>query len=137
MSLGACFFLSRSLLASLFFIWLKAQVFFFLFFFFALATLQHVGSQLPNQGLNPCPLDWKLRVNHWTTREVPQVLHSNHSLSSSTFLPLVSVPLLCKTSAQINPIIHLCSRIPATDYYWRKITPSLEWYNCRLVPNVP
>ena len=58
MSLGACFFLSRSLLASLFFIWPKAQVFFFI----ALATLQHVGSQLPNQGLNPCPLDWKLRV---------------------------------------------------------------------------
>ena len=59
MNLQACFFLSRSLLASLFFIWPKAQVFFF--FFFCLA-LQHVGSQFPNQGLNPCPLHWKLRV---------------------------------------------------------------------------
>ena len=40
-------------------------------FFFG-HTARHVGSQLPNQGSNPCPLAleaWSL--NHWTTREVP------------------------------------------------------------------
>ena len=24
----------------------------------------------PDQGLNPCPLHWEHRVNHWTTKEV-------------------------------------------------------------------
>ena len=33
----------------------------FLFFFFGL-TAQHVRSYLPDQGLNPCPLQWKCRV---------------------------------------------------------------------------
>lgn len=80
MSLRARFFLSSSLLASLFFIWPK-----------------------------------------------PQVFHFNHSLSSFPFLPLVSAPLLCKTSAQINPTISLCSNIPATGYCWRKMTQTLEW----------
>ena len=31
----------------------------------------HVGSQLPDQGSNPHPLHWKVKSNHWTTREVP------------------------------------------------------------------
>ena len=30
-------------------------------------SLGHVGSLLPSQGLNPCPLHWKL--SHWTARE--------------------------------------------------------------------
>ena len=35
------------------------EAFFFFLFFFA---MQHVGSLFPNQGLNPRPLYWKLRV---------------------------------------------------------------------------
>ena len=30
-----------------------------------------LGSWFPNQGSNLCPLQWKRRVNHWATREVP------------------------------------------------------------------
>ena len=31
----------------------------------------HVGFQLPNQGSNPCALQWGVQsLNHWTTREV-------------------------------------------------------------------
>ena len=42
----------------------------FFFFFFGL-TAGHTGSYFPDQGLNPCPLQWKRSLNHWTTREVP------------------------------------------------------------------
>ena len=46
---------------------------FILFFFFS--TTQHVGSQFPDRGSNPCPLHWKSRVfNHWISREVPKAL---------------------------------------------------------------
>ena len=31
-----------------------------MFFFFSPA--QHVGSESPDQGLNPCPLQWKSRI---------------------------------------------------------------------------
>ena len=27
-----------------------------------------------HQGLNPCPLQWKCSLNHWTVREVPHLL---------------------------------------------------------------
>ena len=39
-------------------------------FFFFLAAW-HVGSWFPDLGPNPCPLHWKVILNHWTTREVP------------------------------------------------------------------
>ena len=45
----------------------------------------HVGSQFPNQRLNPCPLHWKHEVlAHWTTREVPDMCISSdlHRLQS-------------------------------------------------------
>ena len=48
----------------------------FLFYFFNFyflyfgCTVQHVGSQFPSQGWNPCALHWKHKVNLWTTREV-------------------------------------------------------------------
>ena len=31
-------------------------------YLFTGCTMQHVGSQFPDQGLNPCPLHWKPRV---------------------------------------------------------------------------
>ena len=33
----------------------------------------------PNQGSNPCPLQWKRSLNHWATREVPQEFFLNLS----------------------------------------------------------
>ena len=33
-----------------------------------------VGSQLPNQGSNPCPCPGRQILNHWTTREVSSAL---------------------------------------------------------------
>ena len=36
-----------------------------------LVVLQHVGSWLHDQKLNPHPLHWKVNSNYWTTREVP------------------------------------------------------------------
>ena len=44
----------------------------FYFLFIYLLAVQNVGSQFPNQGLNPHSLHLKHRVlNHWPTREVP------------------------------------------------------------------
>ena len=40
---------------------IKVLLFFFYFLFFFCCTGQHVGSQFPNQGLNPRPLQWKHR----------------------------------------------------------------------------
>ena len=37
-------------------------IIYFLFSFFFGHTKQHVGSQFPDQGLNPCPCKWKLGV---------------------------------------------------------------------------
>ena len=35
--------------------------------------MQHAGSQLPDQGLNPCPLALAVQsLNLWTAREVPR-----------------------------------------------------------------
>ena len=36
--------------------------------------LPHVGSWLPDQQLNPCPLHWEHRVGPWATREVLHLL---------------------------------------------------------------
>ena len=33
--------------------------------------MRHVGSELPDQGLNLHPLQWRQNLNHWTAREVP------------------------------------------------------------------
>ena len=43
----------------------------YVFFFSFGPTMSHVRPQFPNQGSNLCPLHWESRVNHWTTREVP------------------------------------------------------------------
>ena len=45
-----------------------------LFFFFGRIT-QHVGSQLLNQGANPCPLQWKHRdlITNGTARKVQEL----------------------------------------------------------------
>lgn len=37
-------------------------------------TMQHMGSQFPDQDGTLRPLHWKHGVNLWTTREVPAVL---------------------------------------------------------------
>ena len=38
----------------------------------SLSCSAHVISQFPSQGSNPCPLHWKVNLNHQTTREVLQ-----------------------------------------------------------------
>ena len=50
----------------------------FLKFYFL--TTQHVGSQLPAQGWNLCPLHWKHNLNHCTTREVPKATYFKRQL---------------------------------------------------------
>ena len=45
----------------------------FLFLIFCLKT-QLVGSELPNQGSNPCPLPWENSPNHYTHREFPVLI---------------------------------------------------------------
>ena len=37
-------------------------------------TMWYMGSQFSEQGSNPCPLQWRHSLNHWATREVPQLL---------------------------------------------------------------
>ena len=45
-------------------------------------TLHHVGPQFPNQGLNPCSLNWKgVVLNHQTAREVHFIHFNNTGLS--------------------------------------------------------
>ena len=34
-------------------------------------SLQHVGPQFPDQGLNLCPCTARQMLNHWATKEVP------------------------------------------------------------------
>ena len=36
---------------------------------FVFLAMRHVGSQLPDQGLNLHTLHWRQNLNHWTTRE--------------------------------------------------------------------
>ena len=50
----------------------------FLNFYFL--TTRHVGSQLPAQGSNLCPLSWKHSLNHWTAREVPKATYFKRQL---------------------------------------------------------
>ena len=45
----------------------------FLNFYFL--TKRHVGSQLPAEGSNLCPLRWKHSLNHWTAKEVPKATY--------------------------------------------------------------
>ena len=51
---------------SLFFVFFLSVTLFFIFIFYLKnyfgLTACHVGSWFPDQGLNPCPLQWKLRV---------------------------------------------------------------------------
>lgn len=50
------------------------------------------GILVPWTGLNPWPLQWKCRVNHWTTREVPTPLYCNFlgRRGSNSFLWMTS-----------------------------------------------
>ena len=41
----------------------------FIIFYFFGCTMWHAGSLFPSPGLNPCPLQWKHSLNHWTTLE--------------------------------------------------------------------
>ena len=45
--------------------------------------------QFHDQGLNPGPLHWEYRINHWTTREVP--IHSSVDGHSGCFHFLATV----------------------------------------------
>ena len=59
------------------------------FFFFLInsfdcpgSQLWHVGSSIPNQGLNPGPPALGAQsLNHWTTREIPELLFLNFLFS--------------------------------------------------------
>ena len=39
-------------------------------------TTRHVGSEFPNQGLNPCPLHWKRRILTTGLPRKPTISHS-------------------------------------------------------------
>ena len=79
------------LMLSLFF---EFAIILFLFLCFGFWAARHVGSQLPDQGSNLCPLHWKHSLNHWTIREVLR------ARTSSIFSVLYSsVPTHCA----INP----------------------------------
>ena len=62
------------------------SVFLFLIFFCVLkkflgcCTVGPVGSQFPDQELNPGPQHWKHSFNHWITREVRYINFSSFSL---------------------------------------------------------
>ena len=58
----------------------------YLFFFFFPQTAWRVGSSFPDQGLNPCPLQWKCRLNHWTAREVPRTSFYHHHCHADSIL---------------------------------------------------
>ena len=57
--------------ACLFKVFVEFVTILLLFLCFGFLSGRHVGSQLPRQGSNPHPLHWKVKPNHWTTREVP------------------------------------------------------------------
>ena len=69
----------------------SSQVFITLFFGH---PTQHVGSLFPSKGLNPCPLLWKLSLNHWTRKEVPSIHYFVVKLFSF-LLGIHAVCLLC------------------------------------------
>ena len=57
-----------------------------LLFYVFLAT-RHVGSQLPQQGLNLHSLHWKASLSHWTTRELWKLCFNISSALGIDFLP--------------------------------------------------
>ena len=66
--------------AFLFFFKLANLIVFSFFLIFSLTTLHSLWN-LPDLGSNPSPLQWKHRVNHWTSREGPD----SASLDASIF----------------------------------------------------
>ena len=71
-----------------------------LFLCFGFLITRRVGSQVPDQGLNPHPLFGSRSLNHWTTREVPVCLFLTllSFLSFCPFSPSVKAPSLWKFS---------------------------------------
>ena len=71
-----------------------------LFYFFG-HTLQHAGSQLPNQGLNPCPMHWDHGIlipgHQEVSRHTIIITVLSHSVMSNSFRPHGPQParLLC------------------------------------------
>ena len=51
----------------------------------------------PDQGLNPCPLQWKCSPNHWTARDSPFVLLNEGLLLLLLLLSRFSRVRLCAT----------------------------------------
>ena len=43
--------------------------------FLSFSLLAHRGISSPHQESNLCPLQWKHKLDHWTTREVPQMYY--------------------------------------------------------------
>ena len=89
-----------------------------LFLCFGFLTARHVGSQFPDQGLNPHPLFGRPSLNHWTTREVPVCLFLIllSYLSSCPFSPSVKAPSLWKFSRSFpSTVCHLLPQpLPAS-----------------------
>ena len=44
----------------------------------------HMGSEFPDQGLNPVPCIGRSTINHWTTRVVPSGLLNKSSIKTQT-----------------------------------------------------
>ena len=66
-------------------------------FFFDL-TAQHVWSQFPDQGSNPCPCTGKSNLNHWTARKVPYCCSCSVAQSCLTLCK----PMVCSRPAYLS-----------------------------------
>ena len=95
----------------------------FFFFFFGL-TLKYVGSQCPDQGLNPCPLQWKHRAPITGSPEKP------HPFSSVFFffflmytLGILTLHLLNKLQMSFSALFILYDAV-----FWSTLTLWVFWF---------
>ena len=63
----------------------------FIYLFIFGRNTQHAGSQFPDQGSNPCPLQWKRRV---LTIGLPRKSHALYLFPSNEMLSFIQM-LLC------------------------------------------
>ena len=112
-----------------------AFIFLFKNIFLATHNGWHAGSFFPDQGWNPCPLQWKAQSpNHWTAREVPvpplflTVAHGCHGPSP---------PLhVCVTQSKVGAGVPSRHPIPPSlALAW--IPAVLDLISCGLLPRKP
>ena len=105
------------------------RLYFFNFFFLGCTVLYDVAS-FPNQGSNPCLLQWKHGLNHWTAREVVLVLCLDSLVVSDSLWPYGLEPtrLLCSWNSPGKNIGMGCHALLQGIFLMQGSNPCLLWF---------